>query len=358
MKIFLLLLLAMSSQLFSSFKKDLLSRIENPPPSWMIEQIESDLAIFQETGISSLDLENVAKDFSTDRQLIHIKIKNNHVTFAYPHKDPLKTIRTLSLFKTFQRLANMHLLPDLELLIHAGDYVDQDPSGPIFSFAKPKSIKKVISFPDFEALLGYSKIRKEVVKATNAFPFENKIDKVFWRGSTTGGVFSQANWKTYPRSLATLLSLENPDLLDAKFTALVQMQDETAKEDIKNANVLSENVPIFDHIKYRYLLDIDGNSCTYSRLYWILLSNCVCIKQITENEQWYYKGIKPFEHYLPVNSDLSDLFEVLAWAKENPEECEIIVERSTSFAKEDLSFAAIHQYIYLLLQAYAKLLRP
>jgi hypothetical protein len=34
----------------------------------------------------------------------------------------------------------------------------------------------------------------------NSVPFRTKKDVAFFRGSTTGGVYKKANWRTFPRS--------------------------------------------------------------------------------------------------------------------------------------------------------------
>jgi len=57
------------------------------------------------------------------------------------------------------------------------------------------------------------------------------------------------------------------------------------------------------HVKYKYLLDIDGNTCTWPHCYELLLSNSVMFKQESKDIQWFYRGILPYEHYVPISND-------------------------------------------------------
>ena len=53
----------------------------------------------------------------------------------------------------------------------------------------------------------------------------------------------------------------------------------------------------------------------------------------------------PFEHYIPVKEDLSDLIERLDWAEANPEEVQKIAENAQSFAREKLTRKAALSYL-------------
>jgi hypothetical protein len=50
-------------------------------------------------------------------------------------------------------------------------------------------------------------------------------------------------------------------------------------------------VPYDAHMKYKYLISLDGNGAPWLRVPWILLSNSVLIKQDSENIQWFYPGL-------------------------------------------------------------------
>jgi len=53
---------------------------------------------------------------------------------------------------------------------------------------------------------------------TMQVPFGNKLDKAFFRGSTTGAYYTPQNWRMMQRSKVVQVSLHSPGLLDARFT--------------------------------------------------------------------------------------------------------------------------------------------
>ena len=111
-----------------------------------------------------------------------------------------------------------------------------------------------------------------------------------------------------------VFSYHHPELLDSDFTSISYKP----LEDLMNqmGKPVKASMPIRDHFAYKYLLDIDGNSCTYSRCRWILLSNSILLKVSSDFTQWYYKRLIPYENYVPIQNDLSDLQEVFCWLKQ------------------------------------------
>lgn len=48
--------------------------------------------------------------------------------------------------------------------------------------------------------------------------------------------------------------------------------------------------------------------------------------------QWYYDRLRPFEHYVPVNADMSDFAEKIDWARSHPAEARQIAVAGRAFA--------------------------
>ncbi|MBU6446766.1 MAG: hypothetical protein KGQ49_05140, partial [Verrucomicrobia bacterium] len=57
----------------------------------------------------------------------------------------------------------------------------------------------------------------------------------------------------------------------------------------------------------KYQPYVDGYMTASPALQWRLLSNCVTFKPETNEIQWFTMAIKPYVHYVPLKSDLSDL---------------------------------------------------
>src|SRR5262249_18474101 len=98
-----------------------------------------------------------------------------------------------------------------------------------------------------------------------------------------------------------------------------------------------------------------GNTCSWQRMYWTLLSNSVLLKQTTENIEWYYGVLQPYKHYIPFKKDLSDLVEKIQWARRNDNTAKKIAQRATVFAQKNLSEEMIYLYLYWVIIKYAEM---
>ena len=54
------------------------------------------------------------------------------------------------------------------------------------------------------------------------------------------------------------------------------------------------------------------------------------LKAESKYYEHFYRDLKPFEHYVPVKEDLSDLEERIMWARENDAEAKKIAENAVS----------------------------
>jgi hypothetical protein len=57
----------------------------------------------------------------------------------------------------------------------------------------------------------------------------------------------------------------------------------------------------------------------------------------TPTKDWFYDLMEPWVHYIPVNTDLSNLREQYDWAEANPDKVKKIAEESTKLAEYLLS---------------------
>lgn len=348
----------------SALQPNVLSKkIHGKTPEWMTKQIEKDLSSFQKHGVSEQSLDETLTMFANDPLTIRCKIIKRRVYLSY-HDEHIPIIyhrRFRSLFYVLRFLAKYYTIPPVEFIISLHDTVNRKAEdlplpAPVFTFAKNKHLSSLVAFPDEEMLLGYKNLIDSVFEANARYPFEEKQNKAFWRGATTGKLFSFEDWQTLPRSQLVLFSKSHPDLLDAKFTHVTQTnQTEQLTTLLKEQNLYSKHVSVPDHIAFKYLVDMDGNSCTYSRFVWILFSNSLCLKQTSDHEQWYYGELKPYVHYVPFKSDMSDFADQMDWIEKHPEEVKTIIHNANTFARTHLTQEDSFQYVYQLLCSYAKL---
>ncbi|MBI3236731.1 MAG: hypothetical protein HYZ48_03395 [Chlamydiales bacterium] len=196
-------------------------------------------------------------------------------------------------------------------------------------------------------------VKEKCQRACKEFPWRKKQPAIFWRGSSTGFLLDANNYRALPRFQLVRLSCSYP-WLDAQFTQLVQGSPSVYQAMVEESKPVSPQISIKYHFAYKYLIDIDGNSCTYSRCRWILMSNSVLIKPLSPNIQWYYKTLQPFVHYVPVAQNLENLEEVYAWLCSHDSEAKKIAFAGQELSKSLFSLESVERYIQLLFSEYKK----
>ena len=109
------------------------------------------------------------------------------------------------------------------------------------------------------------------------YPWTSKINKAVWRGSTTYAPrFKGLELKETPRGKLVRLSMNYPELIDAAFVHVCQ-QYKNQKDLLANETIFAHKMPFNDQMKYKAILDIDGNNWS-SRFPKLLCTNSIVIK--------------------------------------------------------------------------------
>ncbi|KAK7051795.1 CAP10 domain-containing protein [Favolaschia claudopus] len=176
----------------------------------------------------------------------------------------------------------------------------------------------------------------------NDVKWEDKKEQLYWRGKSNGGHIRGTNYRSFPRfKLMDLAALpENSGLFDVRITQWHEWHctDDCDAEPIKKAyNITEEAAPREEAYKYKYLLDVDGNS--FSGRYLGLLRSGGLVFKSTAFTEFFTPWLVPYEHFIPVRPDLSDLAEKVRWARENDAEARRIQETGRVFADKVLTDA-------------------
>ncbi len=226
---------------------------------------------------------------------------------------------------------------------------------PIFTVAKKKQFQTILT-PEFFILRGFQKNPGLVIDGNRNYPWNKKKSMGVWRGQTTGGLYTYPSCLKLPRVTLVNLSRENPKLIDCAFTGYVQFQDEKSLGLFKKEYPLEPRISVLDQIAYKYLIDIDGNTCNDGRTYWMNHANSVLLKQQSEHVFWFSERFKPFEHYIPFKPDLSDLIETIHWAQDNDLKCQDISLNSSDLAASVYKISEQIKYFSQLITQYVDLL--
>jgi hypothetical protein len=122
-----------------------------------------------------------------------------------------------------------------------------------------------------------------------------------------------------------------PELLDAGIT-------HTATESVANAleaeRLTRARVSEGEFGRYRYQIDIDGNSNAWSGLFIKLLTGSPVLKIQSRKgyRQWYYDKLVPWYNFVPISAGMADLPAKLCWLAEHDHEAREIGQRGRELA--------------------------
>lgn len=182
----------------------------------------------------------------------------------------------------------------------------------------------------------YTNIRKEM--SAGLVEWSAREPLIFWRGVTTGyRSIQRPDWRDLPRLRLCALTNEKENLLpyDVGITHIVQIGTPDEINEIKNTGWIKKHVSQFHFADYQFSIDIDGNSNSWPGLFCKLLLGITVLKVESAYgyQQWYYHDLKPWVHFIPVASDMSDLHAKSKWAVEHKVESATIAKHASEFAK-------------------------
>lgn len=84
---------------------------------------------------------------------------------------------------------------------------------------------------------------------------------------------------------------------------------------------MSKPMPIDEQMKYKYIVCLEGADIS-SSFGWVLASNSVPFHPYPFTyEAWFFNGLEPFVHFIPIKPDGSDLEAKFRWCERNPDFC-------------------------------------
>jgi EGF-domain serine glucosyl/xylosyltransferase len=352
-------------------KQQFKSKLLKEHPKWMDEQIMSDLKGFNKNNItlSSVD-QTYNKILSTIPQqknsFIRYRIINNKLYRYYPN-NCLLSKKEPSFEKAIKTLTQLVQVPDMDLIYSDMDgtpefYVQKDfyivsdlkNQAPLFTRAKIVDVPYVVLIPDYYSVsTQWKKDCIQILDQMKKYPWDKKSPLAFWRGGAHDKGYDVLNYKSRPRVIISMLSKDCPDLVEAGIIVTDSMQ---LKDTLILEKLVKNSANIEEHLKYKYLPALDGYMCTYPGYQWRLLCNSVCFKQSSKEVQWFYSALKPYEHYIPIENDMSDLLDKVKWAKDSDEICEKIAKNATNFVLNNLMLEDVYLYLYKVLDSYSSYL--
>ncbi|KAJ7161122.1 glycosyl transferase family 90-domain-containing protein [Mycena filopes] len=189
-------------------------------------------------------------------------------------------------------------------------------------------------------------------------PWPEKKEQAYWRGTATGGQIIGSNYHNFTRFKLADLSRAHPDLIDAQITKFADLlcfnEDGCDKGKITSEyGIYGQNAPQEKAYGFKYLVDVDG--MTFSGRFLGILRAGSLVFKATVFEEYFNDWIRPYEHYIPVRPDLSDLVQKIEWARAHDAEARAIMERGREVALRVMRDEQNDCYLFALLLEWARL---
>ena len=251
--------------------------------------------------------------------------------------------------------AASQLCPEVvtSLALYVGDGALPDSGVPVFAFQKPAGNPSLL-LPDHDFLMSgfFGDARHR-----DGLTYEGKRCSAVFVGSTSGGVVTAEALRcvSLPRLSAAVFFRDNPEV-EFRLPNLVQCEGAEA-EALARAMGFGDgvHVPWTEQFRHRFIISMDGNGATCSRVALALMSNSVLVKYASPHLLYYFSGLQPWRHYLPVAGD-EEVLRIVRLERERPGLFEPVARAGREFAEQYLTREAITQYTADLLRLYSQIL--
>lgn len=364
-----------------SYKKELCKRIVSkksvfrclalPTPDWAQKQLDADFRGFEGRKVTAAAVAKLYQEIRAKigQQILHYRILDNKLYKYIPNGAEYSSVDT-RFERAFKTLLHYKTnVPDLDFLLCPMDgipepYVPQDfflsssteGQVPLLGQAKRKepASQYIVLIPDqFSLTESWREDIKEVERDHRDISWNEKKESALWRGNLTDvgmpGDYSP-HLRECPRFKISELSVQHPQLVNAGICSADSPETISA---LSHAHVIRGPRSKRDHLHHKYLPVLDGHMCTYPGYQWRLLSNSVAFKQESDQIQWFYGGLEPYQHYVPIRNDLSDLLSQIDWAKAHDGDAQAISARAQEFAQHNLLPCHIYAYLHRVFTRYA-----
>lgn len=240
---------------------------------------------------------------------------------------------------------------DIFLGLDAHDISLLPTDGPIFTFQKEAG-EKFILLPDPDFLKhGFY----EDGEGRDDLALEDKSPRAVFAGSTTGGLITMdiLDAGGVARINSALFFKGHPDV-DFFLPEIVQCETDAVYSRVAALDVGGRKLDWQDQFGMKYLLSMDGNGCTCSRLLLALRSQSVLFKYDSSRVMYYFDCLEPWMHYVPIHKD-QDVLDAMAVLNADPARAAKISADATAFHDRLLTRSAVVEYTSRLLQAYQAL---
>ncbi|KAF8027034.1 hypothetical protein BT93_E0068 [Corymbia citriodora subsp. variegata] len=313
--------------------------------------IHEDLRPWKATGITREMLESI-KSTAHFRIVVHKgKVYLDKFRPAYQTREEFTFWGIVQLLRLYP-----NKLPDLELMFQCGDRTvikKQNYQGskatkipPLFHYCGHHTAFD-IPFPDW-SFWGWPEVNIKPWESTLS-AIKQKAEMMSWKDREP-----YAYWKGNPTtsgSRADLLKCNDSQKIDWKARLYNQDWRRETAEGFKNSN-------LEDQCTHRYNIYIEGIAWSVSQKY-VLACDAMTLRVKPDYYDIFSRGLIPMNHYWPIrpHKKCRDIKFAVEWGNEHPTQAQTIGENGRRFVAESVKMKYVYDYMFHLLNEYAKLLK-
>ncbi|XP_057730664.1 uncharacterized protein LOC130945998 isoform X1 [Arachis stenosperma] len=312
--------------------------------------IHEDLKAWRETGITREMLEGAKRTSHFRVVILSGKV------YVEKYRKSIQTRDMFTLWGIVQLLRwYPGMVPDLELLFDCDDrpVIHKDrfqgpnavsPPPPLFRYCSDQWSFDIV-FPDW-SFWGWAEINikpwrdtlSEIKQGNKKTKWKDRVPYAYWKG----------NPDVAP-TRKNLLKCNVTDKNDWNTRLYRQDWDQESNQGYKTSN-------LGDQCTHRYKIYIEGWAWSVSEKY-ILACDSMTLYVKPKFYDFFIRGMEPLQHYWPIrdNSKCTSLKFAVEWGNNNTHKAQAIGEAASKFIHEDLSMEYVYDYMFHLLNEYAKL---
>lgn len=240
---------------------------------------------------------------------------------------------------------------DCEFIMDMEDRPSVSPSVPIFAFQKFLENRNIL-MPDVDFLQWHF---YEIGEFQDLIPYHEKRISAIFVGSTTGGMHTVESIRSRENQrIRSALYFRGSKDVEFRLASITQCVGSDAEQLLREMGFGRNRVSWQEQFGHRFLLSMDGNGATCSRVSVALKSRCVLLKYESHHKLFYFDHMIPWHHYIPINSD-KDVEEIVRTERAAPGYFASIAENGRAFYDRTISRERCFDYTAALLRGYAEI---
>ena len=210
---------------------------------------------------------------------------------------------------------------------------------PVLSPCRLKNDDYTFLIPDsgFQREKGWHTAISTTERFEASLPWEAKRPRIFWRGTACGQHLLTDNWQNNARIKLSLESKKRNDesYMDCAISSVPNFPNPQHKARIERLGIVKDFVPFFEFTENKYLIDIEGEASSWMGYFLRQYTKSLTLKVDSNHIQWFYHKLKPWEHYVPLSYDLSDLDDAMQWITSHDKRCKEIALNAREVMKKE-----------------------